>query len=333
MSDRPAGEVPDWEVLVAAVLDDELPEPDRARFEALLAGDPVRARAFAREVLLHDAIERELVAGSVGRRSARIASSRRAIPRLATAAALLLGVGLVALFLVRGTPASASAGELDRIAASAAASVMRTYSVRAVDVDPRPRGGDARRQDGGSREARSKPSIDDAVLHVGSRDCYVLERTADDGTRVVSGSDGSSAWSVPARGPVRSSANPARFRGALPGQRHGLPFVNPVDGLDELRRSYDVTREQDVEFGGRAARRLSAVRRADVSGGPKRVEICYDGASGTILRMTLDRLPQAGGGPRAVVLELVAERPVDPAFFSAAAHHAPGRAFTTDDQP
>lgn len=327
----PAGD--EWGRMRSAALDGELDDGQRDEFERILASDPGRARDFARAVLLHEAIERELVAGPAGRRSARLASVRLALPRLATAAALLLGVGLIGVFLLRGTPASASAGELDRIAASAAASVTRTYAVRAVEGDPRPRAQEPRRPEGGQHDPRPKAPIDDAVLHVGARDCYVLERMADDGAAVVSGSDGRGAWSVAPRGPVRTSGNPARFRGALPGQRHGLPFVNPVDGLDELRRSYDVTLERDASVGGRPARRLTAVRRADVSGGPKRVEICYDGSTGTILRMTLDRLPQAAGGPRSVVLELVSERPLDPAFFTAAAHHAPGRAVIPEDQP
>ena len=144
-------------------------------------------------------------------------------------------------------------------------------------------------------------------------------------------SDGVVAWSVPARGAVRVSRDPARFRGALPGQQHELPFVHPVEGIELLRKSYDLSLGRESVEDGRVVRAMVGVRRAGVQRGPKEFRLWYDPATAAVLRMELDRLPQANGGPRSVLFELVSESPLDPAFFAHDAHHGRDRTVKFED--
>jgi hypothetical protein len=210
---------------------------------------------------------------------------------------------------------------------------QRTYVIHALRDDGRPRGREQRRAEPPSPRgaARAQPSIDEATLVVGTGGAYVLIRTGEDGRRTVSGSDGRLSWNVPERGAVRVSRDLQRFRGALPGEQHDLPFVDPKDGLDALMRSYDVVLGPAREIDGHAVRSIVATRRADVQRGPKGVELWYDPETAVIRRMELDRLPQAQGGPRAVVLELLDESPLDPRQFMHESHHDGDRLVIKED--
>ncbi len=352
MSERPhdrapaEGELPaGWGELVAASLDRTIDDAGRARLSGLVATDPRCARDFARAALLHDALSREIEAGSVGRGAARRVAVVGVLRRFAVAAVLLLAVGTLLWVGGDSRTALAAETELSRIA-QAARTLRREYRITATDQDVAPdHRGDRRGPDRADRSDRpdkrrgdqrgdqrndargpnAKPSIDGATLHLGAAGAYVLERTAADGSRVVSGSDGVTSWVVPAQGAVRVSRDPRRFRGGLPGEQHDLPFVDPADGVEELRRSYAVSLGPERDADGRRTRTLVSQRRADTQRGPRDVTIEYDADSALVRRMTFGRLPQAGGGPRAVSLDLVAEHPLDAAFFSHDAHHAPGR--------
>lgn len=314
--------------LMHAALDGTIDDAARARLDAAIAADRAVAREFARLSLLHDAIERELTAGAIGRQGALALRWRRRVRRWSAAAVLVFAVGILSWVGLRGSPAVAAEAELARIAASQPA-MRRDFVIRAIDGEA-PRGGDRRRGDARAG-GKAKPTIDDAVLHVGPPGWYVLDRAAEDGSRVVTGSDGVVAWSVPARGVVRVSRNPARFRGALPGQQHELPFVHPVEGLELLRRSYDLSLGAASVERGRTVRAIIGVRRAGVQGGPKQFTLWYEPATAAVVRMELDRLPQANGGPRSVQLDLVSESPLDPAFFAHDAHHGRDRSVILED--
>lgn len=332
-----------WEELAAAFLDRTIDDAGRARLDALVASDPRCSRELARAVLLHDAIARELTDGARGRSAARSLAWMRTARRLAVAAVLALAAGIGLWALVAERPAIAADAELRRLA-SAASGERREYLITARESDhPVGRRGAERAGDdapvaerqgdrrNGQRGARPRPSLDGARLTVGARGSYVLERTDADGARVLTGSDGATSWAVPAGGAVRVSRNPARFRGGLPGEQHDLPFVDPADGADELRRAYDVSLAPDRLEGGRRIRTIVATRRADAARGPRDVTIEYDADTALVLRMTLDRLPQAGGGPRSLILRLVGESPLEPAFFSHAAHHGADRKVLAED--
>jgi hypothetical protein len=329
-----------FDELVHATLDGDATDAERAELSRQVAADPERARAFARAALLHDAIDRELCAAAEGRASARRVHWAAGARRFAAAAAVVLVAGTVAFLATRGQPALAAGAEAARLAARACDS-HRTYVIHAEPqgsregaraAERRPRAlAPAQRVPDRPRPPRAKPSIDEALLHVGAPGSYVLVRTGADGTETVSGSDGRSAWSFAGDGPVRVSRDPSRFRGALPGEQHGLAFVDPVDGLKELLRSYDVAFDDSKADAAAGLRTIAATRRADASRGPKVVRITYDPADATIVRMQLDRLPQANGGPRSVTLELVEQSPLEPAFFTHEAHHGAGRTVIKED--
>ena len=330
--ERRASDASEWPGLMHGMLDGTLDDAARARFAAEVAADPARATEFARMAMLHDAIEREMTAGAVGRSTARRTRWMLFVQRAAAAVAIAAAVGLLAFVGLRGSDANAAHAELARIASMSPAG-QRTYVIHALRDDGRPRGREQRRAEPPSPRgaARAQPSIDEATLVVGTGGAYVLIRTGEDGRRTVSGSDGRLSWNVPERGAVRVSRDLQRFRGALPGEQHDLPFVDPKDGLDALMRSYDVVLGPAREIDGHAVRSIVATRRADVQRGPKGVELWYDPETAVIRRMELDRLPQAQGGPRAVVLELLDESPLDPRQFMHESHHDGDRLVIKED--
>jgi len=316
-----------WAELMSAHLDRTIDAEGSHRLDRLVATDPRCARDLARAALLHDAIAREVVAGEIGRDAARPSVAARIGRRVPLAAALALAAGLLLWVGLQPQSAVAAEGELARIAA-ASSPVRRVYLIEAGD-GPSQRSAGRRKAE--VRAPRAKPGINEAILHLGGPGCYVLERHGEDGETMITGSDGRRGWSVPARGAVRTSSNPSRFRGALPGEQHDLPFVDAADGFEELRRAYDIALGPAARVDGRATRSIVARRRADASRGPKDVAIEYDAETARVMRMTFDRLPQANGGPRTVTLELVTEHPLDPEFFRHESHHDRDRKVIAED--
>jgi len=314
----------DWHALLHGALDGTLDETfdeaARARFNAAIAADPARAREFARAAMLHDAIERELsVVAATGRSAARrviwIHRTRRAL----LAATILLAATLAIWFGVPASTAVAAESELARVVAASRAleqvgapnrdrSRDRSYVIHAISQD---------------NSAPTASAIDGAQFFVRGANSYVLIRTDETGARVVTGSDGATAWIVPNRGAVRVSSDPLRFRGALPGSQRNVSFLDPRDGLTELAKSYDLAMRVPLVRSGESI--LEAVRKADARGGPKRITITYDTKTAEIHRMLLENLPQAQGGPRSVELELVGNSPLEAAFFTHDFHHEPER--------
>lgn len=319
----------DFPALAHAFLDGTLDAADRAQFESRLASDPAAAREFARLSLLHDAMDRELTAGVVGRLDARsharsearrVARSSSFRRRILVAASLLLAMGLASIFVSTDRTASAS-DALARIVETLR-SGDRTYVLRAIEGDGRMR----RREAPLPAQTKRPPApIDGAVVSLRGASSYVLVRRDADGREVVSGSDGVTAWIVPTEGPVRVSSDPSRFRGALPGGRLDLPFIDPHADLSALARSYDLVVQKPAPAAGRPDARLVATRRADVRGGPKEIEIDFDPDTALVRAIRLENLPQAQGGPRAVEFELIDDAPLGADYFTHAAHHAPDR--------
>ncbi len=310
----------DWHALLHGALDDTLDEFARARFNAAIAADPARAREFARAAMLHDAIERELsVVAATGRSAARRVIWIHRTRRVLLAATILLAATLAIWFGIPASTAVAAESELARVVAASRAleqvgapsrdrSRDRSYVIHAISQD---------------KSAPTASAIDGAQFFVRGANSYVLIRTDETGARVVTGSDGATAWIVPNRGAVRVSSDPLRFRGALPGSQRNVSFLDPRDGLAELAKSYDLAMRVPLVRSGESI--LEAVRKADARGGPKRITITYDTKTAEIHRMLLENLPQAQGGPRSVELELVGNSPLEAAFFTHDFHHEPER--------
>jgi hypothetical protein len=313
----------EWTRLAQAALDRELSTDDAARFSAEIASNAARAADFARLAMLHDALEREMNAAVAGRTLARRTRMFTRIRRFAAvAAAIALATGF-AWIAFRTTP-EASAAEVVARLVVAARSGDRTYFVRAVDENRRPA-----RAAKEPRGTRPQPSIDGAILYVRAPDLYVLARIDAAGAETITGSDGSRAWIVPAKGPVRVSNDPKRFSGALPGSQQGIVFIDPHVDLAELAQSYDLKLVPATKDDALA--RIGGTRRSDARGGPKRVELAYEESSALIRSIRLENLPQARGGPRTVEFELVDDAPLDPRFFTHEFHHDASRVVITED--
>jgi hypothetical protein len=339
-----------FRALAHSYLDGTLADGDRVRFEQLIASDDDAARELARLVLLHDALDREFTSGVLASQNARFdahldadldtdldtnlnthvdqrqngrATKRRAWlqRRVFVAATLLLAVGLAWIFATTGRDASAS-DVLARIV-EALRSGDRTYVLRAIEGDGRMRRREAAFP---LQEKRPPAPIDGALVFLRNPASFVLVRRDAEGREVVSGSNGASAWIVPAEGPVRVSSDPARFRGALPGGRLDIPFIDPHADLSTLARNYDLVVQKPAPAAGRPDARIVATRRPDARGGPKEIEIDFDAKSALVRAIRLVNLPQAQGGPRAIEFELIDDAPLSDDFFQHTSHHAKDRA-------
>lgn len=309
-----------WNELANAVLDGIAAEADAARVSAEIAGNPERAREFARLVFLHEALARTPSAGVGARgraRRLRIAAISR---RVALVAAMLVFVVAAAWFAV-GTSPTASASDTVARLIEVARRGDRTYILRAIGANIR---GETPKPDG-----RPQPTIDDAIVYLRGPSSYVLARLDEDGREVLSGSDGIRAWIVPAKGPVRVSRDASRFAGALPGSKQGVAFIDPHGDLAALSASYDLVIEPAAA--DRPLSSLVGTRKADARGGPKLVEIVFDPDTAVIRAMRLSNLPQARGGPRSVEFQLVDDASLDPRFFTHEFHHGADRAVLEED--
>jgi hypothetical protein len=139
-----ASDASEWPGLMHGMLDGTLDDAARARFAAEVAADPARATDFARMAMLHDAIEREMTAGAVGRSTARRTRWMLSVQRAAAAVAIAAAVGVLAFVGLRGSDANAAHAELARIASMSPAG-QRTYVIHALRDDGRPRGREQRR--------------------------------------------------------------------------------------------------------------------------------------------------------------------------------------------
>lgn len=309
--------------LIHGYLDETLTAEQQVELENWIKESPEHAGQFAETVLLHDRLRAEMLAGDVLENQHAVVASRSSSERLwvrrvvTLSAALCLTLVLGLLFWQSvSSPVLAASDELQRIIQASESALDRTYVLTALDEDV-----DSETLPSTVRGA--KPSVDGALLHVRGPNQYVLVRYFADGTEFITGSDGTTAWSVPPRGRVRVSSDPTRFRGAVPGQQHAIPFIDMRNSLRQLQESYEL--DLSLETTPEGWRRMNATRRATATGGPKQVTLWYDAQSGTIHRMLLERLPQARGGPRNVLLELTDERDLGPEYFEHTSHHDTNR--------
>jgi hypothetical protein len=311
------------EDLIHAHLDGSLDPAGEAALGAWLAASPENARAFAAVVLLHDRLRNVLVADrevtAETAKSAELAEPAQPsrvfrLRSLAVAGAVVAAVAVVLVISLSALTPVTAAAELERLIDAPAPAGDRTYRITSRDSVPDV--GDDR-----------QPPLDGAVLHVRNPDSYVLVRRFPDGRPFITGSDGERGWSVRPDGAVRVSADPLRFRGPLPGNQHGLPFVDPRSDLRHLRDAYAVT----ALPGAGGLRGLAFEKRSAEHRGPRRVEVWYDPRTRVIRRMEFEGLPRARGGPSAVSVELVEQRGLGPDFFRHGSHHGPDRKVIEED--
>lgn len=320
---------PELDARVDDLLDGTISADGAAELSRALEGDPAFAREVAARALLHDALDREHRDAKAGRAHAwRVRMA--ALARRASAVAAGIAVASMIVWVALRTMPPASASDVVARLVSAARAGDRTYVLRA-DTDSRSMGKRRDDREGaaswkqGTDGRRPQPPIDGALLTVRDPNRYVLVRTDADGRSIVTGCDGRQAWAVPADGPVRTSEDVRRFSGAVPGSRLDLPFVNPHESLADLGSSYDLVLLPAAPREGQRWPRIVATRKSDAKGGPRTIEIAYDAESGVIHAMRLGQLPQARGGPRAVVFELVDQPSLQESFYSHDAHHDAAR--------
>ena len=271
------------EELIHAHLDGMIDPASEAALSAWLAASPEKARFFATTALLHDRLRHLLVAqrelASEQTTNTAPVEPARQSRHFRVRSFLLVGslvVSVVVLMVMLPVPGPVSAAaELDRLIDAPAPIGDRTY--RITSRDPVPDVGDDR-----------QPPLDGAVLYVRNPDNYVLVRRFPDGRPFITGSDGERGWSVKPDGAVRVSGDPLRFRGPLPGNQYGIPFIDPRSDLRHLRDAYAVSTLRPAGVGrwGLLFEKRSAEYR-----GPRRVEVWYDPQTRVVHRMEFDGLP------------------------------------------
>ncbi len=312
--------------LVNGYLDGTLTEGEEGELNSWIKAAPENAAAFAEVVRLHDRLRSVMQASAVldsdstepGKKPTLAGSgwASRSWRRMSLVGGLaaLVALALTVLWWSELTPATAAA-ELNRLIDASASLRDRTYRITSLDPNPAP------------IEERQAP-IDGAILYIGPPDKYVLVRRFPDGRIYLTGFDGEHNWAAPPDGAVRLSRDPLRFRWALPGHQHSIPFADLRSDLVQLRDAYTISRlDRDAE--GRLG--LRAEKKSREYRGPKRVDIWYDPASGVIHRMVFEGLPLARGGPRSVAVDLLEERELGADFFKHQAHHGPDRRVIEED--
>ncbi len=307
------------ENLIHGYLDERLDEEQQVTLGQWVKDSPENAKYFANAVLLHDRLRAEIPVLEISelqemtfRQSSRPPLLWRSRVVTLTAAACVIFLAVMVGLQFFGSPVLAASAELQRIINASESSRVRTYVVTAL-------AGHAEIRAPSASSRGEKPSVDGALLSVRGEDQYVLIRYFADGTEFITGSNGVTAWSVPPRGRVRVSRDPTRFRGAVPGQQHAIPFIDMRSSLQQLQESYEL--ELFSESTPEGWRQINATRKTTAAGGPKQVTIRYDRQSGRIQEMLLERLPQARGGPRNVLLQLTEERDLGNEYFEHASHH------------
>lgn len=335
--------------LIDGYFDDTLTAEQFETLSAWINASQENALTFAKASLLHDrlrntfVIAREISANFTLPREGKVETSEATSTSIlkmpaetarvmfwrTTAAASVLVAGLVILWFGIGTPtASAAIRELDRIIVNSIRSRDRTFAIVVEDITPERRGN----RPESSRPP--KPPLDGATLHVRSNNQFVLIRKTQDGMPFITGSNGLQSWAINTRGPVRVSSDIHRFDHDLPGHETSIPLTNLHQGLQQLKRAYNLTfsslgPEEFAPEQGDDARLLVAVKKPRERG-PQRVEIVYDSVTGRILRMRFVQMPY-GPDRLDLRLSLVSEEELQSDFFEHSNHHAPDRKIETEN--
>jgi hypothetical protein len=298
---------------ISDYLDDCISDEDLMRLESWIKASAENRSYFVRESIFHDRLASRLRMASLIETD-REKSSRRpfiSFPayrsrRLLSGIAASLLLVFFSFWWLNTSELDAAAG-LDQLIAKTSDLGDRTYSIGNLDRFPE-------KNDG------RRPPIDGARLYVRGQQQYVLVRQFPDGRKFSTGFDGRQNWAAPPDGAVRLSNDPNRFRGPLPGHKHGVPFVDLKSDLIEIRNAFSVSFLE----GKNGMNRLFARKKRGVRG-PRDILIQYDEQTGIIHEMIFRGLPQQQGGPSSVVLSLISQDTLDPSFFEHSFHHDPER--------
>lgn len=324
--------------LIELYLDDMLTPDQLVELESWLQVSPVNLHWFTKELLLHDRLQAEIIAGAVVQ-SLPVIPSESQPPRphggshwksawRPTVAILsLLLTSLIGTLIFWngfvGTSASAASTELNLLMTANASMTARTYQIAVEDVALH---AGKKRRNGpvDQRNRPPKPPMDDAVLHVRGTDHFVLIRTQSDGRKFLTGSDGRISWAIRPDGPVRTSRDLNRFSRDLPGHEHSMTFLNIGETLRQLQQAYDIRvlpEESDsYQVPAAAAERLLVAIRKRKAPGPDRVEISYESRTGEIRQIRLVEMPY---GPERLTLRMTLLDRADfgASYFKHSQHH------------
>ena len=329
--------IPDNRELIDGYLDEALTSDQQEELSAWIKANPEHARIFAEAMLLHDRLRNTLSTAETPdaiHPSLTVESPRgwlggswlmSSLARTTAATAVLI-LGLATLWFSIGTQtASAAIRELDRIIVNSIKSKDRTFDIVVEDITTDRRGKRSARPES---QRPPKPPLDGATLHVRSGNQFVLMRKTLESVPFITGSNGQQSWSVNPRGPVKVSDDVNEFNRDLPGHETSVPLTNLNEGLQQLKRAYDLTFSalgpEEYQTGdGNEARQLIAVKKLKERG-PQRVELVYDATTGGILRMRFVQMPY-GPDRLDLRLSLVSEEELSSGFFEHTSHHTPDR--------
>ncbi len=311
------------ENLIASALEGGLAETQRLALNARLRSDPEAVVQYCQQLRVHALLAwRSGLIDQSTTQSRRdpepIAPfpSRRQIWRWCGWAAAVLTI-LLSILFVAIPPQARATDAVDRML-MAMPRGDRTYAIAVLT-------GDAwQRMNNGATL-----TYQGAILHLREPAQFLLVRNIVEGGQRITGSDGMRNWDIIGNGPVKVTGDLSRFRGGLPGDPLDLPFLDLHGQLTSLRLGYDLTLSHDG-----SARGLSTVRARKKSRsvrGPNELVLTFRTGDGVIVSMDLIGLPRAKGGPDALRLTLVAERPLGSDFFHHESHHAPDRRVESDD--
>jgi anti-sigma factor RsiW len=328
----------DIKEMIAKLLDGELTDADNQQLEQLIQEDEGARKAYLERLELHAMLawklhwsdSTALVAGtdtdSEDSRPKKVVLAPASIWRrpairwaIAASIAFIFVIGFLSI------PDNTAAAALTRLIEASSQSGDRTYVLVADEAEWKVVETPGR---------KSPPPINGAVLHVRGDQMYVLIRTYADGRRMITGSNGKEAWSIRGDGPVRVSADPSRFRGAVPGEQQGLPFANIRANLEDLRTAYELTVLEPQALDSQSSRqfnRLQAIKRSQAHRGPRKVMIWHDTEAGVIHRMQFEGLPRAKGGPKNLTMTLTDQTELPNNWFEHTAHHEDDRRIIHDD--
>lgn len=323
----------DYRNLIESYVDDVITPEELSALGDWIKSDKDHARQFAEAIVLHDRLRNELSCSDEVIAIIEPASKIKAISVLSRSFSMLATVAsaaVIGIFFLwnSGGQSSVSAAirELDRIIEKNVVFMDRTYQISVEEIIDEPRR--SNRPALPNEQRPPKPPLNDGIVYVRDGNQFVLVRKEEDGRSFSTGSNGRLSWAIRPDGPVRVSQDLDRFNRDLPGHENAIPLTNIHDGLEQLRKSYNVQYspngpEEYASQSGAIYRTLIAVKKPKERG-PQRVEIAYDTVSGCIQHLRFIKMPY---GPKLLDLRmsLVEERQLSPNFFDHENHHSPDR--------
>ena len=312
--------------------DDELTANELQSLQQWLASDEMNLRRFQEFALLHDQLRGHLLAQVADvDHKAPVLAEAVTIPtqthrpvglRLLSIAALAVTILLLWFAWRGGDSALAGQSELRRLISANAEWMERCYR---IDVESNVVDGAKPRERQSLDKRPPKPPLDGAVLTVRNKNEFVLERILLDGRHFVTGSDGKTSWMVPPEGAVRVSTDLQRFNRDVPGHEYSMSLCSLDEALMQLQSAYDVIALPDDDSDSKSVQadrtRLLVATKKRGFPGPRRVEITYLQASGSIRRIRFVEMPY---GPDRLTLQmtLIEGHPHEDLFFQHSSHHA-----------